>query len=176
MFLLFLSVVCSSVQPCDSFLLIQELSLAHYLLTQHNDVAAAIIILTTYFLLFLLMAASLLRLLYITIFDPPYLALGEAALHDNGTYVSTAKEKLKVDGIGGAEYNARKSEGTIDTGTRNNPDSPGLELFYTKDVFTCEGDGKPRWCSYCANWKPDRTHHCSDAGRCILKMDHFCPW
>jgi palmitoyltransferase len=49
-------------------------------------------------------------------------------------------------------------------------------LFYTKDVFTSELDGRPRWCSQCLNWKPDRAHHCSSSGRCILKMDHFCPW
>lgn len=121
------------------------------------------------------MAASLLRLLHITIFDPPYLALGPAALRNNGTYNTSEKEKPKSEiyGIGGAEYHAGAYEGN---GGATDPDSPGLELFYTKDVFSSELDGKPKWCSHCANWKPDRTHHCSDAGRCILKMDHFCPW
>ncbi|CAI5758214.1 unnamed protein product [Candida verbasci] len=33
-----------------------------------------------------------------------------------------------------------------------------------------------RWCSKCNCWKPDRTHHCSSSGKCILKMDHYCPW
>ena len=55
-------------------------------------------------------------------------------------------------------------------------DASGLEAFYMKDVFVCEPDGKPRWCSTCCQWKTDRTHHCSEAGRCVQKMDHFCPW
>jgi palmitoyltransferase len=55
-------------------------------------------------------------------------------------------------------------------------DSPGLEQFYTNDVFVCEADGRPKWCSECGNWKPDRAHHCSSIGRCVRKMDHFCPW
>ncbi len=54
--------------------------------------------------------------------------------------------------------------------------APDLRDFYTRDVFTCEGDGRPIWCSTCLNWKPDRTHHCREAGRCVKKMDHFCPW
>ncbi|KAK7432831.1 Palmitoyltransferase pfa5 [Neonectria magnoliae] len=57
-----------------------------------------------------------------------------------------------------------------------NPDSPGLEAFYSKDVFVCELDGRPKWCSDCRSWKPDRAHHSSEMDRCIRKMDHLCPW
>ncbi|OAA63350.1 dhhc zinc finger membrane protein [Niveomyces insectorum RCEF 264] len=59
---------------------------------------------------------------------------------------------------------------------RLDPDSPGLELFYTKDVFECTPDGRPVWCHPCGTWKPDRTHHCSEINRCVRKMDHYCPW
>jgi palmitoyltransferase len=57
-----------------------------------------------------------------------------------------------------------------------NPDSPGLETFYSKEVFECEADGRPKWCSSCRQWKPDRAHHSSELGRCVRKMDHLCPW
>ncbi|KAK3050702.1 Palmitoyltransferase pfa5 [Extremus antarcticus] len=54
--------------------------------------------------------------------------------------------------------------------------APGLEEFWRLDVFACDSRGFPIWCPHCNNWKPDRTHHNQDVGRCTLKMDHFCPW
>lgn len=34
-----------------------------------------------------------------------------------------------------------------------------------------------RRCRKCnGNYKPPRSHHDSVTGRCIVKMDHFCPW
>ncbi|KAI5116582.1 hypothetical protein M0805_009225 [Coniferiporia weirii] len=33
-----------------------------------------------------------------------------------------------------------------------------------------------KWCRKCWAPKPERTHHCSACGRCVLKMDHHCPW
>ncbi|KAI5361839.1 Putative palmitoyltransferase, DHHC domain-containing protein [Septoria linicola] len=53
---------------------------------------------------------------------------------------------------------------------------PGLEEFWTRDVFVCDINGLPIWCDYCKAWKRDRTHHNQDVGRCTRKMDHFCPW
>ncbi|GAB0132075.1 hypothetical protein EsDP_00000523 [Epichloe bromicola] len=58
----------------------------------------------------------------------------------------------------------------------SDPNSPGLEAFYSRDVFACEVDGRPKWCSECRQWKPDRAHHSSELGRCVRKMDHLCPW
>lgn len=33
-----------------------------------------------------------------------------------------------------------------------------------------------RLCRRCKAFKPKRAHHCSVCGRCIIKMDHHCPW
>jgi palmitoyltransferase len=52
----------------------------------------------------------------------------------------------------------------------------GLEDWWSKEVFVCQYDGFPAWCSTCLNFKPDRTHHCREIQRCVRKMDHFCPW
>ena len=35
---------------------------------------------------------------------------------------------------------------------------------------------RPRWCKKCGEWKPERAHHCSVSGRCVLRMDHYCLW
>ncbi|EIN13020.1 zf-DHHC-domain-containing protein [Punctularia strigosozonata HHB-11173 SS5] len=33
-----------------------------------------------------------------------------------------------------------------------------------------------KWCNKCWAPKPERTHHCSTCGRCVLKLDHHCMW
>ena len=37
-------------------------------------------------------------------------------------------------------------------------------------------DGGARYCHKCSMYKPDRCHHSRNSGRCVLKMDHHCPW
>ena len=31
-------------------------------------------------------------------------------------------------------------------------------------------------CKKCNKYRPLRAHHCSTCGKCIMKMDHHCPW
>jgi palmitoyltransferase len=100
--------------------------------------------------------------LYIANFDPGYIPLGTGGSSGQGI-TADRREALANDFGGGA-------------GRDGDADSPGLEQFYTRDVFVCEHDGRPKYCSECQCWKPDRAHHCSAVGRCVLKMDHFCPW
>ncbi|KAI9716345.1 MAG: hypothetical protein M1812_005410 [Candelaria pacifica] len=42
--------------------------------------------------------------------------------------------------------------------------------------FTVKSTGGSRFCKKCQARKPDRAHHCSTCKRCVLKMDHHCPW
>ncbi|KAJ5736982.1 Zinc finger DHHC-type palmitoyltransferase [Penicillium malachiteum] len=42
--------------------------------------------------------------------------------------------------------------------------------------YTVSSTGGSRFCKKCQCPKPDRAHHCSTCKRCVLKMDHHCPW
>jgi len=42
--------------------------------------------------------------------------------------------------------------------------------------LTANSRGEVRFCKKCQTRKPDRSHHCSTCRRCVLKMDHHCPW
>ncbi|CCH62308.1 hypothetical protein TBLA_0H00150 [Henningerozyma blattae CBS 6284] len=48
--------------------------------------------------------------------------------------------------------------------------------YLSQKSITLKHDGRARVCRTCLVWKPDRCHHCSSCDRCILKMDHHCPW
>ncbi|GMH42148.1 hypothetical protein BSKO_10067 [Bryopsis sp. KO-2023] len=36
--------------------------------------------------------------------------------------------------------------------------------------------GGARYCQKCDHYKPPRCHHCRVCKRCVLRMDHHCPW
>lgn len=47
---------------------------------------------------------------------------------------------------------------------------------HVRNNVTSKENGQMRFCNKCLCWKPDRTHHCRACKKCILKMDHHCPW
>ncbi|XP_052893632.1 palmitoyltransferase ZDHHC15 isoform X2 [Anopheles moucheti] len=52
-----------------------------------------------------------------------------------------------------------------------------LELFAKElPVVTRTLNATVRFCDKCRLIKPDRAHHCSVCGVCVLKLDHHCPW
>ncbi|KAI0415764.1 DHHC palmitoyltransferase-domain-containing protein [Xylaria grammica] len=137
-----------------------------YLLRSLHENGTATAILVIYFVFLLLMVGTYARTLYNANFDPGVVPLGPRATQraKDGNQMRRA---YGADDIEGRAY---------ESGPDNNPDSPGLETFYSRDAFVCETDGRPKWCSECCNWKQDRVHHSREIGRCVYRMDHYCPW
>ena len=161
--------------------------------TPRHGAAITILILYSIFLLF--MASAFFRLIYTVVFNPGYVPRGPQwyAQQDkrkkgtergqSGRYPGSADD----DAIGGKQTGSSSSGSNAVTGVAYSPpngqagpstteSAPGLQDFFSRDIFVCQGDGRPIWCSKCLNWKPDRAHHCREVDRCVRKMDHFCPW
>lgn len=156
---------------------------------------AAIAILVLYSILLLIMAVAYFRLLYTVTANPGYVPRSPQWYAKHARNSDTKKRRKSVhgniDSQGSTEEVERDplsendadrpftggayTEGAFHAPTTTEP-APGLQDFYSKDVFVCQGDGRPIWCSACENWKPDRSHHCREIERCVRKMDHFCPW
>lgn len=174
--------------------------LANYLLNPPATLddprhGAAIAILELYSILLVLMGFTYFRLIYTVIANPGYIPRGphwrlrrekEARSkrhHRNGRETRDSQSSPgKQRGSDGLNNGADRRfaggaylEGAFDAPMTTEP-VPGLQDFYNRDVFVCQGDGRPIWCSTCENWKPDRAHHCREIERCVRKMDHFCPW
>ena len=52
---------------------------------------------------------------------------------------------------------------------------PGCVPSDAIPLATATEDEKLSMCTKCNWFKPPRAHHCSECGRCIVKMDHHCP-
>src|SRR6202012_5243077 len=66
------------------------------------------------------------------------------------------------------------------TAVFTDPGSPATSEPSNGDAYTNtatdRADGGGRFCKKSRPRKPDRAHHCSTCRRCVLKMDHHCPW
>ncbi|KAK3367108.1 DHHC palmitoyltransferase-domain-containing protein [Lasiosphaeria ovina] len=162
----------------STYVVVKRICLDYFLSSwQRSGAAIAFIVLHLLFLV--LMLLTYFRVFFVIQTNPGVVPLGPKATEQNTLEKRKKKGRRRRRGQGDSEGAA---EGDLEAGNQydrrpdENPDSPGLEEYYSKDVFICETDGRPRWCSTCCNWKPDRAHHCSEIERCVRKMDHYCPW
>ncbi|KAI7156926.1 hypothetical protein KC349_g5969 [Hortaea werneckii] len=148
--------------------------------TRSPRVGAGVVVLVLYWIFMILMTWSFLRLLFEVAFDP-------------GLIKTQAGQKI-------TKYRSRPPDDDPEAQTSSDPKRRGhlraatrgfwnrllpvgrsralyeLEDFYTKDVFVCDDQGMPKWCSTCKIYRPDRARHCREIDRCVRRMDHFCPW
>lgn len=143
------------------------------------------------------MACSYFRLVHIVIFDPGYVPRGPqwraqrksrlgglAELRLKKQNAPSPKETGDMEACNGENADQpvacaaypRHDIPNVSDAPSTAEAAPGLDDFYSRSVFACQGDGRPIWCSMCLNWKPDRAHHCREVDRCVRKMDHYCPW
>jgi palmitoyltransferase len=136
-----------------------------FFISDQQQPGTAIAFLVLHFLFLISMLGTYIRVFLVIQLDPGVTPLGPRATEEKAKLKGRSRRERDLEAAN--RYEARPDD---------NPDSPGLEEFYSKDVFVCETDGRPRWCSSCCNWKMDRAHHCSEIERCVKKMDHYCPW
>lgn len=150
---------------------------------------AAVAVLVLYFVTLFLASLSYFRLLWTVFTNPGYVPRGpqwyarhqspvkrkrRSTQHQSNAYADpTSSVDPRIDDNPIDHVNSGHVASSSPTGDEP---APGLQRFFGRDVFVCQGDGRPIWCSSCLNWKPDRAHHCREVDRCVRKMDHFCPW
>lgn len=136
----------------------------------HKHEGAAVAILTIFYTLLTITLICYGRLIHTIVVNPGLVPRGRQ------WYVEKERKGHKKEGV----YEADLAD---DLDNRDPKHAPffrdagyRVEEFWHKDVFVCGWDGRPAFCSSCYNYKPDRAHHCGELDRCVLKMDHFCPW
>ncbi|KAF2725389.1 zf-DHHC-domain-containing protein [Polychaeton citri CBS 116435] len=197
-------VILAALLIYASYVIIGPLTVDH-LLTNKNHYgqiqyskATGIAIPTVYFVLIIFMVASYLRILSVVWQDPGFVPEGyypprlpqtspdpERGCKRSSSSSSSSSPQSQENccsALASPQDDSRSTEKErwpLEIPSillQRIPPPPGTEDFYTRDVFVCDINGLPKWCGTCCNWKPDRTHHCSNSGRCVRKMDHFCPW
>jgi palmitoyltransferase len=153
-------------------------------------------LITIYYILLFSVLVCYLRLIHVIVVDPGFVDRGrrwnvrqkkdlEKDRHGHKRPRTPRSSTSRRHGdpppwTGTPQSVSSETGGTQYTGSRldrpNEQMEAGLEDWWTKEVFVCQYDGVPAWCSTCLNFKPDRAHHCREVQRCVRKMDHFCPW
>ena len=163
-------------------------------LTLRRDVPTAISVLVTFFILLFMTLVSWFRILILAHTNPGYVPKGPnfykaKSVEAAHAYYSDNMEKLlsfegglvrgftltRLLQFNGAAPEARARQASQEMPSTKPAEDDLKNLDYmlgNRNTFVCNSDGRLGWCEECYNWKPERAHHCSDTGRCVLRMDH----
>ncbi|KAL3468634.1 DHHC palmitoyltransferase-domain-containing protein [Aspergillus heterothallicus] len=154
--------------------------------TRPSRTGAGAAIIAVFYILLILVIITYLRLLYTVIWNPDLLPRSSPLVSEQQDAHAPARHSREPHGKKRRRHRksiSDKPDIDVERELDNNAgpivlpwDTAGLEGFYKRDVFVCQPDGRPMYCSKCCHYKPDRTHHCREVDRCVRKMDHFCPW
>ncbi|RMZ91029.1 hypothetical protein DV736_g1726, partial [Chaetothyriales sp. CBS 134916] len=156
----------------SSWVLTDRVCVGYLLRSDHRRYGPAIAILVIFYLLLLIVLVTYSRLITTVIARPGVVPRGSQYYVEKERKVRRARSSLEKDGW---DSGSSEGYGKLPKSRRDGEASSG-EDFWHKDLFVCQYDGRPPFCSQCHNYKPTRSHHCSELERCVLKMDHFCPW
>lgn len=155
---------------------------------ENRHVAAGIVGIALYFVLLALLGLPYLRVLGVIFTNPGIVPGDDPAGTSSGRKRhgrhDVEKELPPSSSSDGSHHAANEETGAdgrkfLDRGgvwSGRVPAPPGLDAISRREMYECDVDGLPRWCPTCYAWKPDRAHHSSEVGRCVYKMDHYCPW
>lgn len=144
-------------------------------------------IIVVFYVLLFPVIATYFRLYYVVIFNPDFLPRGASWNGSASEYESRRSRirrkasRSRKGGHGNREKRLPSTTEGVDIerqagGVAFPLTDFGQESFWTKDIFICQDDGRPAYCSKCCQFKTDRSHHNQDVDRCVRKLDHFCPW
>lgn len=163
-----------------TYVVIAKLALADLTHREHGASIAVIVLLS---LLLFLTVVAYIRIILAIYIEPGLVPLGNESADAKGRRSKTRrkgskgeKKKLGANQHVGSTGVFEDEEGTTWAERQHGEKMKRLETYVPREVFVCDFEGLPLWCDKCSNWKPDRTHHCTDLGRCVRRMDHFCPW
>lgn len=127
--------------------------------TMTGSLAASALLLIMFHFFYLLQTYTYFKVIFTQPGSPPRSLLGGYNMNDKSN-------------------DNRSNENTMDGGRSTDREMIDTEVYSYDQVtmVTAKRNGQPRMCRKCDNLKPDRTHHCSICGECILKFDHHCPW
>ena len=118
--------------------------------------------------------------LFLRVTGPVYFLFGMSLIFSVVWLLFTVILPKTRDGVSGAALSTFTAWVFFNTifnyfmAARTNPGSPREQEV---QVLCAEaGAGVRRWCHRCECPKPELTHHCKVCRKCVLKMDHHCPW